>query len=157
MRVGTPVGGPRNNGRKELARVVRTALAVLSRKEEGARASLFGIGLMLAAVAVFSTNGALGKWVIATVPVGEFLFLRALMALLLVAPYYWRNGLAPIRNAPRKGLQLVRIVLSAVEIAIFYWTLSYLPLAVSSVLQFSLKVGFENSLIGIPFGSFRQG
>ena len=28
---------------------------------------------------------------------------------------------------------------------------------VSSVLQFSLKVGFENSLIGIPFGSFRQG
>ena len=27
----------------------------------------------------------------------------------------------------------------------------------SSVLQFSLKVGFENSLIGIPFGSFRQG
>lgn len=27
----------------------------------------------------------------------------------------------------------------------------------SSVLQFSLKVGFENSLIGIPFGSFRRG
>ncbi|UAJ12667.1 hypothetical protein [Polymorphobacter megasporae] len=28
---------------------------------------------------------------------------------------------------------------------------------VSSVLQFSAKVGFENSLIGIPFGSFRRG
>lgn len=28
---------------------------------------------------------------------------------------------------------------------------------VSSVLQFSLKVGFQISLIGIPFGSFRRG
>jgi hypothetical protein len=28
---------------------------------------------------------------------------------------------------------------------------------VSSGLQFSLKVGFENSLIGVPFGSFRRG
>ena len=28
---------------------------------------------------------------------------------------------------------------------------------VSSVLQNSLKVGFENSLIGIPFGSSRRG
>jgi hypothetical protein len=28
---------------------------------------------------------------------------------------------------------------------------------VSSVLQFSLKVGFEYSLIGIPFGSFGWG
>ncbi len=28
---------------------------------------------------------------------------------------------------------------------------------VSSVLQFSPKVGFENSLIGVPFGSFRWG
>jgi transposase len=27
----------------------------------------------------------------------------------------------------------------------------------SSGLQFSLKVGFENSLIGVPFGSFRRG
>jgi hypothetical protein len=28
---------------------------------------------------------------------------------------------------------------------------------VSSVLQFSAKVGFENSLIGHPCGSFRRG
>ena len=27
----------------------------------------------------------------------------------------------------------------------------------SLVLQFSAKVGFENSLVGIPFGSFRRG
>ena len=27
----------------------------------------------------------------------------------------------------------------------------------SSVLQFSPKVGFENSLIGVPYGSFRRG
>jgi hypothetical protein len=32
-----------------------------------------------------------------------------------------------------------------------------LALLLSSVLQFSAKVGFENSLIGIPFGSFRRG
>ncbi len=31
------------------------------------------------------------------------------------------------------------------------------PYSLSSVLQFSRKVGFENSLIGIPFGSFRRG
>jgi drug/metabolite transporter (DMT)-like permease len=37
--------------------------------------------------------------------------------------------MAAFRDAPRKGLQLVRITLSAAEISLFYWTVSYLPLA----------------------------
>lgn len=97
--------------------------------QRGSNSVLVGIGLMLLAVVVFSSNNAFGKWVITHIPVGEFLFLRGLMALVLLAPFYWRSGLAPIWTAPRKGLQLVRVVLSSVEIAMFYWTLSYLPLA----------------------------
>jgi drug/metabolite transporter (DMT)-like permease len=80
-------------------------------------------------VLVFSSNNALGKWTIGTIPVGEFLFVRGLLALVLLSPFYWRAGLAPIRAAPRKGLQLARMLLSSIEIAMFYWALSYLPLA----------------------------
>jgi drug/metabolite transporter (DMT)-like permease len=37
--------------------------------------------------------------------------------------------LAAFTHAPRPGLQIVRVVLSTLEVAMFFWAVSYLPLA----------------------------
>jgi drug/metabolite transporter (DMT)-like permease len=90
---------------------------------------LAGIGLMLASVFLFTVNDALGKWMVAAYPVGQFILLRSAMALVLVSPYAWRGGIRPFLDAPRKGLQFWRIVFSSVEMALFFWAVSLLPLA----------------------------
>ena len=88
-----------------------------------------GIGLMLAGIALFSINDALGKWLLATYSVGELLLIRSAAALILLAPFVRKAGLAAFTGAPRPGLQIVRVVLSTLEVAMFFWAVSYLPLA----------------------------
>ena len=91
--------------------------------------ALAGIALMLMGVFLFTVNDALGKWMVSIYPLGQFILFRAIGSLILMSPYVWRGGLAPFRDSPRKGLQLVRIVMSTVEMAFFFWAVSYLPLA----------------------------
>ena len=95
----------------------------------GRTAALGGIGLMLAGVFLFSCNDALGKWLLATYSVGQMLLIRSVAAMLLLAPLIWRAGLAPFRDAPRPGLQLLRVLFSTLEVAMFFVAVSYLPLA----------------------------
>ncbi|MDQ8732040.1 DMT family transporter [Bradyrhizobium sp. LHD-71] len=89
---------------------------------------LAGIGLMLAGVCLFSFGDALGKLLVATYSVGQLLMLRALAALLLVAPFVWRAR-AEFARMPRPGMQLLRVTLSAGEVAAFFAATIYLPLA----------------------------
>jgi drug/metabolite transporter (DMT)-like permease len=91
--------------------------------------SAAGIGLMLAGTALFSMNDALGKWLLATYSVGELLLVRSMTALILLAPFVYQAGVAAFAGAPRPWLQLLRIVLSTLEVAMFFWAVSYLPLA----------------------------
>jgi drug/metabolite transporter (DMT)-like permease len=95
----------------------------------GRSAALAGIGYMLAAVFLFALSSAVGKWLVATYPVGEFLLIRSATTLLLLSPFIWRAGKAAFTNMPRPGLQIVRIVLSTAEIAMFFWAVIYMPLA----------------------------
>jgi drug/metabolite transporter (DMT)-like permease len=82
---------------------------------------------MLAGIALFSINDALGKWLLATYSVGELLLIRSAAALILLAPFVCA-GIAP-SPARRPGLQIVRALLSTLEVAFFYWAVAYLPLA----------------------------
>jgi drug/metabolite transporter (DMT)-like permease len=95
----------------------------------GRSAALAGIGFMLMAVFLFGLNSAVGKWLVAKYPVGEFMLIRSTLTLILLSPYIWYAGRAAFANAPRPGLQLLRIVFSSVEVAMFFWAVSYLPLA----------------------------
>ena len=95
----------------------------------GRSAALAGIGFMLIAVFLFALNSAIGKWLVATYPVGEFMLIRSSFTLLFLSPFIWRAGRAAFVNAPRRGLQVLRVVLGAVEVAMFFWAVSYLPLA----------------------------
>jgi drug/metabolite transporter (DMT)-like permease len=90
---------------------------------------LAGVGLMLAGIAPFSINDALGKWLLATYSVGELLLVRSVAALIVLAPFVGRAGTAAFRKAPRPVLQIVRVALSTLEVAMFFWAVSYLPLA----------------------------
>jgi drug/metabolite transporter (DMT)-like permease len=94
-----------------------------------ATSALAGMGLMLAGTALFSVNDALGKWLVASYSVGELLLVRSVAALILLAPLVLRAGLAAFTTAPRPVLQIARVVLSTVEVAMFFWAVSYLPLA----------------------------
>src|SRR5215470_5397428 len=92
-------------------------------------AVLAGIGLMLLSVTLFSLNDAIGKWLVGAYPVGEALSIRSLVALALIAPFVWREGLSVFTAAPRPRLQVLRAVISTTEVVCFFWSVAYLPLA----------------------------
>jgi drug/metabolite transporter (DMT)-like permease len=84
---------------------------------------------MLAGIAMFSFNDALGKWLLSDYSVGELLLIRSAAALVFLVPFLRNAGVAAFIAAPQPPLQIVRIVLSALEVAMFFWAVSYLPLA----------------------------
>src|SRR5438132_7641139 len=54
---------------------------------------------------------------------------RITAALIIIAPFVCQAGLAAFTTAPRPRLQLARVALSTLEVAMFFWAVSYLPLA----------------------------
>ena len=83
---------------------------------------------MLAGVCFFSLGDALGKFMVATYSVGELLLLRSVAALVLMSPLIWRSrGAFPLIRRP--ALQVLRVMLSISEIALFFAAAIYLPLA----------------------------
>src|SRR6186997_46172 len=91
-------------------------------------ARLAGIGLMLLGVFMFSFGDALGKYMVATYSVGQLLWLRACAALLVLLPIVWRQR-AAFLPLERPWLQLLRVILSTLEVVAFFLATVYLPLA----------------------------
>ena len=103
-------------------------LAKISTTLDDRSARLAGIALMLVSVCMFALGDTLGKYVVATYSVGQLMLLRACAALALLAPSIWRQR-AEFRLMERPWLQLLRVVLSTLEIAAFFLATVYLPLA----------------------------
>ena len=91
-------------------------------------ARLAGIGLMLLSISMVSFGDALGKYMVATYSVGQLLWLRACAALIVLLPMMWRQR-AKFASLERPWLQLLRVVLSTLEVAAFFLATVYLPLA----------------------------
>ncbi|MEY9106381.1 drug/metabolite transporter (DMT)-like permease [Bradyrhizobium yuanmingense] len=91
-------------------------------------ARLAGIGLMVLSIFMFSFGDAMGKFLVGTYSVGQLLFLRACAALLLLSPLIWKQR-HQFLHLERPSLQLVRVVLSTLEVAAFFLATVYLPLA----------------------------
>ena len=108
---------------------IEMTVSSASHTAAGRSATLAGIGYMLIAVFLFGVTSATGKWLVAKYPVGEFLAIRSGATLLLLVPLIWRAGIAAFRAAPRPGLQLLRVLLSTAEVAMFFWAVGYMPLA----------------------------
>jgi drug/metabolite transporter (DMT)-like permease len=103
-------------------------LARISSHADERSARLYGIGLMLLAVFMFSFGDALGKYLVATYAVGQLLWLRACAALFVLSPLIWRRREEFVRME-RPWRQLVRVILSTLEVAAFFLATVYLPLA----------------------------
>jgi len=105
-----------------------TLFAKISTGLDERPARLAGIGLMLLSIFMFSFGDALGKFMVATYSVGQLLWLRACAALLVLAPMIWRHR-AAFFHLERPWLQLLRVILSTLEVAAFFLAVVYLPLA----------------------------
>jgi drug/metabolite transporter (DMT)-like permease len=103
-------------------------LTRISAQSDERSARLYGIGLMLLGVFMFSFGDALGKYLVATYAVGQLLWLRACAALFVLSPLIWRRREEFVRME-RPWLQLVRVILSTLEVAAFFLATVYLPLA----------------------------
>src|ERR1700758_1607862 len=103
-------------------------LARISPNIDERSARLAGIALMLLGVFMFSFGDALGKYMVATYAVGQLLWLRACAALLVLSPLIWKHRAEFVR-LERPKLQLLRVVLSTLEVAAFFLATVYLPLA----------------------------
>src|SRR5581483_10813372 len=104
-----------------------TSLPLISWRARAGTAT--GVGLMLTGVGLFALNDALGKWLLSTYSVGELLLIRSIAALALLLPFIHKAGPAAFAAAPRPMLQIARVMLSTAEVAMFFWAVSYLPLA----------------------------
>jgi drug/metabolite transporter (DMT)-like permease len=111
--------------------------ATISTAADNRAARLAGIGLMLAGICLFSFGDAIGKYLVASYSVGQLLLLRGIAALLVLAPSMWRYR-AEFFRLERPRLQLVRMVLSTVDVGAFFAATVYLPLA--DVITFYLAV-----------------
>jgi drug/metabolite transporter (DMT)-like permease len=88
-----------------------------------------GIAVMLASVLLFSLNDVLGKWLVATYAVGQVMVLRSLGSLAVLGPLAWRRLRAAGWRVPQPGLQAARVIIGALEAALFYWAVGRMPLA----------------------------
>ena len=124
--------------------------ARLSAHQDVRSARLAGIGLMLLSVMMFSCGDAIGKFMVATYSVGQLLWLRACAALVVLSPMIWRHRAAFV-HLERPWLQLLRVVLSTLEVAAFFLATVYLPLA-DVITYYLASPIFVTALSGIVLG-----
>lgn len=98
----------------------------------------YGILLMLLSIALFSAGDAVGKILVTDYPVAQFLLLRGVVSLVLLAPFMWRVGRDAFIRMQRPGIQVLRMLLSVGDIGLFFLAVVYLPLA--DVITFYLAV-----------------
>ena len=93
------------------------------------KGSMGGIAMMLLGVLLFAVNDTLGKWLVGTYTVGQLLLVRSIAGLCAMAPFIRRAGPHAFLRMPRPALQVLRVVFSTLEGALFFWSLTELPLA----------------------------
>ncbi len=91
--------------------------------------ALAGMLLMLLGDFLFSMNDAMGKWLVASFSVGQILVVRSFGSFLILTPMIMRQGSAALLRVERPSLQLVRVIMTTTDVALFYAAVAYLPLA----------------------------
>ncbi|QPC88599.1 EamA family transporter [Mesorhizobium sp. NBSH29] len=95
----------------------------------GNTALLAGILLMLGGDFLFALNDAMGKWLVASFSVGQVVLIRSLGAFFLLGPLIARQGPRQLLRIDSPWLQVLRVVMTTTDTALFYAAVVYLPLA----------------------------
>ncbi len=95
----------------------------------GRNTARIAIAVMLLAMLMFTLNDVMGKWLVATYSVGQVLLIRSVAAMIVLAPFLWRDGVKPLFAVERPGMQALRVLLSSAEVYCFYFAVITLPLA----------------------------
>lgn len=90
---------------------------------------LAGILLMLAGDFMFALNDAMGKWLVASFSVGQVVLIRSIGAFIVLGPMIANQGAGKLFQMERPILQLLRVLATTVDTALFYAAVVYLPLA----------------------------
>ncbi len=135
--------------------LAKGGLARLIQRINQQDAVLAGIILMVLAMFLFSVADVMAKWLVGGYALAQVLLIRSLAALVVAAPLIAKTGLGPILRAPRPALQALRVVLSAVDVAAFYWAVKYLPLA--DVMTFFLAAPIYATALAVPLLGERVG
>ena len=90
---------------------------------------LAGILLMLAGDFLFALNDAMGKWLVASFSVGQVVLIRSIGAFIVLGPMIANQGAGKLFQMERPGLQILRVVATTLDTALFYAAVVYLPLA----------------------------
>jgi drug/metabolite transporter (DMT)-like permease len=107
---------------------------------------------MLAGVALFAGNDALGKWLVGDYAVGQVLAVRSAAAFAALWPLFRRaGGLRLIRELRDPALHALRIVLVVAEVAFFYLAVRGLPLADTMAFYLASPL-FVAALSGVLLG-----
>lgn len=85
--------------------------------------------IMLLSMFLFTSNDAVGKWLTGSYSVGQLVFIRSLVALLVLSPFIWQAGPMSLLRFERSGLFWIRVALTLADSFSFYFAVSYLPLA----------------------------
>jgi drug/metabolite transporter (DMT)-like permease len=104
-------------------------MSVVLRSGAVPKGSMGGVAMMLLGVLLFAVNDTLGKWLVGTYAVGQLLLVRSIAGLCAIAPFIRRAGPYAFLQAPRPGLQLLRVIFATLEGSLFFWALTELPLA----------------------------
>src|SRR5262245_13198397 len=79
-----------------------------------------GILFMLLGTALFTFNDALGKWMVASVAVGQLLFIRSAAAAVVLLPMVHKAGWRETFVLSQPGRHAIRLALIVAEVACFY-------------------------------------
>jgi S-adenosylmethionine uptake transporter len=90
---------------------------------------LAGILLMLAGDFLFALNDAMGKWLVASFSVGQVVLIRSIGAFIVLGPMIANQGTSKLFQMERPVLQILRVVATTLDTALFYAAVVYLPLA----------------------------
>lgn len=107
-------------------------MSAASRREAappGAQNALVGIALTALSFFIFAGGNAIGKWLETDCPVGETLFVRSAVTLLLLLPFLRRRDLRIAGAIGKPWLHLLRMVGTVIDSSAYYWAISVLPLA----------------------------
>lgn len=88
-----------------------------------------GIALMLLGDLLFALNDVMGKWLVASFAVGQVLVIRAIGSFIVLGPMLVMQGPAALFKVEKPLLQLVRAIMTIGDVALFYTSVAYLPLA----------------------------